>query len=167
MLLENKIKLNRVCPICSSNYAYKIYELKASKDEKEKVLSKSNIVLCDNCNFIFDDSSYTQKDYDEHYQFGETFATNSAGSGGSRDTDIQRYDFQIDKIVKHLKDKNANILDIGCAKGGLLKRFIDRGYKNIYAIEPEKSCVDILRKDNIDAKLGSIFDINIAIRLAV
>ncbi|MEI0557265.1 class I SAM-dependent methyltransferase [Brachyspira intermedia] len=153
------MKLSRICPICGSENYEMLYELKLAKSNKEKILENSYIVFCNKCGFIFDNNDYTQNDYNEHYSSIKTSSTASAGTGGNRITDIQRYDFQIDIIEKFIQNKDIDILDIGCAKGGLLNRFRERGYNKIYGIEPEVNCHSILHEKNIVSNIGTIFDI--------
>lgn len=155
------MKLKRICPICDCDDGEKLYELKLAKDDKEKVIEKSLIVSCNKCGFVFESNDYTQKDYDEHYKSLKSFSTAmSSGTGGMSEEDLNRYDFQIDKIKEFINDKNVDILDIGCAKGGLLRRFKYHGYDNVYGIEPEENCINILKENNINAEIGSIFDIH-------
>ena len=154
------MKLKRICPICDCNEGEKLYELKLAKDSREKVLEKSLIVACNNCGFVFESNNYTQKDYDEHYKSIKSFFVNtSGGTGGESEDDLKRYDFQIDKILKFINYKSIDILDIGCAKGGLLRRFKYHGYNNVYGIDPSEDCVKFLNENNIYAETGSIFEI--------
>ena len=157
------MKLERVCPICDCNEGEELYKLKLAKDDKEKVIGESLIVACNNCGFVFDSNDYTQKDYDEYYKSTTLYSSdvNSvSGSGANNKEDLEHYDFQIDKIKKFISHKDIDILDIGCAKGGLLKRFKYYGYNNLYGLEPAESCINSLKKNNINAKVGSIFDIH-------
>ena len=151
------MKLKRICPICDSNDGDILYEGKRAIDKREKVLSNFNIVACSKCGFIFEDSNYTQKDYDEHYKSLKS-QSSSVGRGGVSKFDIDRYDFQIKQIENFLENKDASILDIGCGYGGLLLRLEEKGYKNIYGIEIEENCCRILEKNNIQYSLGTVFD---------
>lgn len=40
--------------------------------------------------------------------------------------------FKINKIQQYVADKEAKILDTGCAGGGVISRLYDLGYKNLY-----------------------------------
>lgn len=154
------IKLRRLCPICSFDEAESLYNIKYAKDKKEKIPNSSIIAACLNCGFIFDDTDFTQKEYNEHYSQCFTYSTNAAGSGGTSSSDIIRYDKQIERIGKFIKNKNSHIIDVGCAKGGLLRRFKEMGYKNLYGVDPGSSFLDILKVNGINATVGNALSLN-------
>lgn len=53
---------------------------------------------------------------------------------------IKTYLKALNPILKNLP-KNANILEIGCGNGFLLKALKDLGFKNVYGLEPSKDAV--------------------------
>jgi hypothetical protein len=57
-----------------------------------------------------------------------------------------------------LPDREARILDIGCANGTLLKSFKELGYKNLMGIDPSPTCVENVRRSGIDAHSGTLSD---------
>ena len=48
---------------------------------------------------------------------------------------MKRSDVLSKVIQKKIKDKKIKILDFGCNKGGLLKKFSKLGYKNLYGYD--------------------------------
>ena len=59
-----------------------------------------------------------------------------------------------------MPDKNARIIDIGCANGGLLKEIQSLGYRNLLGVDPSEMCVERTRTQlGISAMIGSLSNI--------
>ena len=154
------MKLERVCPICNCNDAEKLYEINFAKSKNEFIPEYYDIVSCYNCGFIFNNTKWTQRDYDKYYSETSKYSNNfTLGAGGLSDLDLKRYNDIIDRIEKFI-NKESSILDIGCAKGGLLRTFKDRGYNNLYGIEPSEDAINYLKTFGIDGKCLSLFNAN-------
>ncbi len=54
-----------------------------------------------------------------------------------RDAMLKRSKFQ-----ELIPDKQKNILDIGCGSGPFIKYFYQKGYRNLYGIDPEKELLE-------------------------
>ena len=153
------MKLERICPICNCEKGENLYDINFAKYDGEYIPEHYNIVACENCGFIFNNTEWTQKDYDKYYISTSKYSNNfTIGAGGLSDLDRKRYNGIIDKIEKII-NKDSSIVDIGCAKGGLLRIFQERGYNNLYGIEPSQEAIDNLKNYNIEGYNSSIFDI--------
>jgi SAM-dependent methyltransferase len=58
-----------------------------------------------------------------------------------------------------MRDKDAQIIDIGCANGGLLKSLKDLGYNNLVGVDPSISCVENVKDQGIEATVGTLSNI--------
>ena len=154
------MKLERICPICNCNDAEKLYEINFAKSKNEFIPEYYDIVSCYNCGFIFNNTKWTQRDYDKYYSETSKYSNNfTLGAGGLSDLDLKRYNDIIGRIEKFI-NKESSILDIGCAKGGLLRTFKDRGYNNLYGIESSEDAINYLKTFGIDGKCLSLFNAN-------
>lgn len=154
------MKLKRICPICNCNDGEKLYEINFAKSKNEFIAEHYDIVSCYKCGFIFNDTEWTQNDYDKYYSETSKYANNfTSGAGGLSDLDLKRYNDVIDRIELFI-NKKSSILDIGCAKGGLLRTFKYRGYNNLYGIEPSEDAINHLKTFGIDGKCLSLFEAN-------
>ena len=153
------MKLDRICPICNCEKGESLYEINFAKADDEYIPEHYDIVACENCGFIFNNTKWTQKDYDKYYAESKKYSSNFlAGSGGLSELDKIRYNNIIDRLERII-DKDSSIVDIGCAKGGLLRTLKDRGYNNLYGIESSNEAIANLKKYSIDGMSCSIFDI--------
>ena len=153
------MKLLRKCPICNCNEGEKLYEMNFAKSQEEIIPKHYDIVACNNCGFIFNNTNWKQKDYDKYYSETTKYSNNfTSGAGGISQNDLKKYNYVIGKI-KNIINKDSSIIDIGCAKGGLLQTLKNRGYNNLYGIEASNDAIKNLKKYNIDGKSISIFNI--------
>ena len=123
--------LKRTCPICDCNDGKKLYEINFAKAKSEFIPEHYDIVYCANCGFVFSDSEWTQKDYDRYYSTTQKYLyMYSDKHGGVSEHETKKYNEQIDRIEKYIS-KDANILEIGCGKGGLLMNLKKRDRKSV------------------------------------
>ena len=154
------MKLKRICPICNCDDGEKLYEINFAKSKNEFIAEHYDIVSCYNCGFIFNNTEWTQRDYDKYYSETSKYTNNfTSGAGGLSDLDLKRYNDVINRIEQFI-NKKSSILDIGCAKGGLLRTFKDRGYNNLYGVEPSEEAINYLKTFGIDGKCLSLFEAN-------
>ncbi|MEI0537724.1 class I SAM-dependent methyltransferase [Brachyspira pulli] len=151
--------LQRICPICGSKEAEILYEINFAKAKEEFIPEHYDIVACNDCGFIFNNTNWVQEDYDKYYSDTTKYSSSfTSGAGGLSELDKIRYNGIIDRIEKFI-NKDSSIVDIGCAKGGLLRTFQDRGHNNLYGIEASHDAIKKLNQYNIDGKDYSIFDL--------
>ncbi|MEI0703061.1 class I SAM-dependent methyltransferase, partial [Brachyspira intermedia] len=151
--------LQRICPICGCKEAEILYEINFAKAKEEFIPEHYDIVACNDCGFIFNNTTWIQEDYDKYYSDTTKYSSAfTSGAGGLSELDKIRYNDIIDRIEKFIS-KDSSIVDIGCAKGGLLRTFQDRGYNNLYGIEASHDAIENLKQYNIEGKDSSIFDI--------
>lgn len=125
-------------------------------------------VSCNGCGFVF---TNPQLDEDENKAFYELLYRaffHGADESININNYIQNQLLKGEKIYSNLKkyefweNKNIKIFDIGCSAGGILKFFKEKGFKNIFGIEPHKELVKYAVNDlGLDVKQGFIEDLEI------
>ncbi|QMU28964.1 class I SAM-dependent methyltransferase [Adhaeribacter radiodurans] len=155
------VELKRPCPVCQSQTGNFLYHQDFILFDGHPLSQGYDLVYCDNCYFTFADTTVTQADYDEYYTNLSRYQDNKTSTGGGENAlDAKRLDDTVADIVKKLTSKNARILDIGCANGGLLKRFKDLGYTNLVGIDPSPVCAENTKKlTGLEAHAASLFHI--------
>ena len=59
--------LQRICPICGCKEAEILYEINFAKAKEEFIPEHYDIVACNDCGFIFNNTTWIQEDYDKYY----------------------------------------------------------------------------------------------------
>lgn len=150
----------RVCPICANksgellhNQSFQLYEGFCLPDAYD-------VVCCKKCGFVYADTPATQKDYNDFYGNFSKYENSISPGGRINPCDLDKYERMTRDLGKLLKDKNASILDIGCAKGGLLSTLKIHGFNNLTGLDPSLSCVNQVKSQGINALLGGLFEEN-------
>jgi SAM-dependent methyltransferase len=72
--------------------------------------------------------------------------TYAHADGAESPFDFKRFEAIADQLEPHLPSKEARILDIGCATGGLLAVLKGRGYTHVVGSDPSPACADAARR---------------------
>jgi len=116
-----------------------------------------DVVVCSDCGTVFADTPATQDDYDRYYATCSIYQDASVSSGGgTADWDARRLAASAALIAKVLPSKDARILDIGCANGGLLAALRAIGFDNVAGVDPSPVCVENTRAKGIEAYRGEL-----------
>jgi SAM-dependent methyltransferase len=153
--------MNRLCPICFSSDREDLY-VQSFDTEGIFLMKGYNVVVCGKCGLAFANNIPSQKSFDRYYKIMSKYEFNYK-DGIVSDDYIKHFSGIVNFISPFLKDKEAKILDIGCATGGLLSVFKLKGYKNLMGIDPSPSCVSAVGKlYGINASINNItnFDSN-------
>lgn len=154
----NNKELFRVCPICGHDIGEILYNQKFSLSIENPLPSSYDVVCCNNCGFVFADSSATQKEYDKYYKNLSKYEDEITASGtGIADYDAKRLLQTVQEIEKFLPDKSAKILDVGAANGGLLLALKRAGYNCLTGLDPSLACVRKMQSSGLKSVVGGIF----------
>lgn len=153
------MQLTRKCPLCSSPTGSVLHTQQFIIENDNPLDPHINIVTCDYCQFIFSDSRSIQKDYNNYYARISSYDNEELGFGNALHTwDKDR----LQEVVNLFADKNLNlnILDIGSATGGLLQLFEEKGFKNLFGLDPSNRCIDKItsKASSIKAFQGNLSD---------
>jgi 2-polyprenyl-3-methyl-5-hydroxy-6-metoxy-1,4-benzoquinol methylase len=117
------------------------------------------VVCCRNCGFVYADTVVDQKKFDAFYADCSKYEDLSTGTGGGLTPwDQQRLADSAQEIAKWVA-KDARVLDIGCANGGLLAELRKLGFSRLTGIDPSPACVRNTAALGIDARKGSFADV--------
>ncbi len=104
-----------------------------------------DVVVCGNCGAGFADGIPTQAGLDRYYAERSKYIYAHAG-GEESPYDFKRFELIAGQLEPHLPSKEACILDIGCATGGLLAVLKRRGYANVVGSDPSPACAEAARR---------------------
>lgn len=100
-------------------------------------------------------------DIEESMSIDEYYRKMSRYEGGNFRQSLGLWEqYLIDvEMVNEMVPKNAYILDVGCAFGGLLNEFKKAGYQNLYGVEPSKrNCDHAVKEYGINVYEGNLGD---------
>ena len=118
------------------------------------------VVCCDTCGFIYADTAAKQADYDRFYAELSGYESAVSSGMGLSPHDRARLEGTAATVADALPSREARILDFGCGGGGLLRALQERGFTNLYGIDPSPACAEQVRAaTGLPAQAGSIFAI--------
>lgn len=115
-----------------------------------------DVVACKKCGLVFADNIPSQAEFNNYYEILSKYEFNYKEGLVNQDY-IKHFSKITGFIIRHLKNKEAVILDIGCSTGGLLSILKSKGYTNLLGIDPSPSCVKTVNKlYRINASVNNI-----------
>ena len=136
--------MKRPCPVCGSVgsrralYRQRFVDGGALGDGYE-------VMVCEECGAGFADGIPTQAELDRYY--AERSKYEYAGSGGEESPyDFHRFKEIVGQVMPFVPARDAAILDVGCATGGLLACFAREGYTQLLGSDPSPACGVAARK---------------------
>ena len=135
-----------------------LHNQKFSLPDKHVLPKAYDVVACTVCGFVYADTTAFQADYDHYYEQFSKYEDNAVSTGGgTTEWDARRLEETAADLAGFIPDRNAAILDVGCANGGLLKALRNRGYDNLLGLDPSRSCVAHVQNQGIQAVIGGLF----------
>jgi len=160
----------RKCPVCDREEVEFVHKVQYALFDNHPMTGGYNVVQCEKCLFIYADTHVTQEELDIYYKDLSKYEDKNIGTGGGYSkNDKDRLSKTAEFISSYLPDKNARIIDVGCANGGLLKELKTLGFTKLVGLDPSSTCVEITKNEvgceayqmslfNIDESLGK-FDL--------
>lgn len=142
----------RPCPICDGTERQMLHRQRFF----EGILGDGyDVVVCNHCGAGFADGIPLQLELDRYYAEQSKY-TSALTRGAESEHDLRRFEILVEHISPYLP-KDASILDIGCATGGLLSVFKRRGYQNLLGADPSPVCAEAaLRLHDITVRTVTI-----------
>lgn len=149
----------RNCPICECKNVEVLHTQRFVLPQGHPLPKEYDVVYCENCSFAYADTPARQVDYDRYYADFSKYEDNQTGTGGGESQqDAERLQKTAECIAEFIIDKNAHILDIGCANGGLLKYLQQLGYLCLFGLDPSPTCAENTAKlPGVKSFVGSLF----------
>lgn len=147
----------RPCPICEEGRVSALQTMHFILPDEHPLTDQYDVVACRSCGFVYADTASAQADYDRYYADSSKYTDARTSTGaGEQAWDNRRLEDTARTIAAHV-GRDAQIVDIGCANGGLLRWLGRLGYERRLGIDPSPSCVSAARQGGADAIEGSLF----------
>ena len=145
----------RPCPVCGGLEREVLHQQRFY----EGVLGDGyDVVVCNHCGAGFADGIPEQAELDRYYAEQSRY-TYAASGGKESEYDIRRFEGIVDQVAPYIS-KDARILDVGCATGGLLSVFKRRGYTNVVGADPSPACAEAAKRlYDIEVRTSTVFEL--------
>lgn len=152
----------RLCRLCSHHSCKVLHTQRFVSPQGYPLPSGYDVVCCEKCGFVYADTAASQEDCDGFYAECSKYEDNATATGGGGTAcDAERLHQTATCLADFLPDKEARILDIGCANGGLLRALKDLEYKNLAGMDPSPTCVrNTVEYVGVQAFVGSLSSID-------
>lgn len=141
---------NRKCPICSNDHGRVLRKIDMKIPKEYRLPDSYNVVMCENCGFLYADTSASMEDYDWYYTHCNFYGDDS------KDDNSLRFELTknlLDEYVEH----EAAILEMGAGNGRFSIALKNHGYLYVTGTDPSKESVERLRAAGIDSYVFNIY----------
>ncbi len=150
-------KLLRPCPVCEGQRGDVLHHQKFAVLDGYPLPDEYDVVICATCGMVYADTPASQADYDRFYATCSIYEQPAgAQTGATPPEDIARLEQTGALFADHIPSKEARILDVGCANGGLLQVLGRLGFHNLVGVDPSPVCVENTRKSGCQAYRGEL-----------
>jgi SAM-dependent methyltransferase len=132
----------RPCPACAAGRAVLVHRLALCTPDGHPLGTGYDVVSCDDCGTGFADVPDGQAYYDAYYADSAKYAGEAAadrpdaGLVAESPHTAARMAGIADRLRTVIRDRNARILDVGCANGSLLAALRRIGYTDLVGLDP-------------------------------
>jgi len=131
----------RACPVCASVDGELLTAMRFVLPDDHLLPNHYDVVNCARCGMAYATPLPAQTVYDAYYRDLSKYADALTGtSGGIREWDERRLARTAGIIAEFVDDTTDHIVDIGCGRGGLLRRLQLLGYEKLTGVDPSHAC---------------------------
>jgi len=156
----------RRCPITGDREVMILHHQRFLLADGNPLPSEYDVVWSRRAGFAYADTPLGQSGYDRYYtEFSKYEDSSVSTGGGETPSDAERLAHTADDIACVVGDRNASVLDIGCANGGLLVALRKLGFSSVAGIDPSPACVRTVRtRHGIPAEAGGLFELPVRVK---
>lgn len=148
----------RPCPVCGDNDSELLFRQSFQKLDAIGLLDGYDVVACRNCGMVFADHIPSQSTFDDYYRELSKYAYEHR-SGKESPEDEWRLRQVAKTIASFIPNRDARILEVGCANGRLLSFLKEAGYTKVFGLDPAPDCAESARKlYGVEVHTGSLFN---------
>jgi len=148
---------SRHCPSCLGVPAEVLHHQEFDLIEGHPLAGGYDVVVCEACGFVYADTATTQEDYNDFYQQMSKYSDPATGTGsGNLGWDAERLHETAAIVARFLASSDARILDLGCARGGLLSCLRELGFNHSIGVDPSLACVREVNARGLKGMQGDV-----------
>ena len=151
----------RGCPICEGKTCEVLHTQRFVLPEGHPLADGYDVVCCRGCGYVYADTAVTQQEYDIFYRkYSKYEDAKTSTGGGDSPWDARRLRGVAVAVADFVGSRDARILDVGCANGGLLRALKELGFHDLTGLDPSPACAENTRRvGGVRAEVGSLADL--------
>lgn len=131
----------RPCPLCAERNAEVLHHQPFVLPAGHPLDGGYDVVSCLACGVVYADTAVPQETYDRYYAELSKYEDSATGTGGGDQAwDEARLTELAATLARYLPAWEAKVVDVGCAKGGLLRSLSALGFHRLYGVDPSPRC---------------------------
>jgi len=128
----------RSCAVCGSDDKKVLFQQRFST---VLLVRGYNVVVCESCGFGYADEIPEQEAFDSYYRDLSKYEYEHR-DGKESQQDEARFLEIAEVLTKFIPARQSRILDIGCSTGRLLALLKERGFQNVWGLDPSPGCAE-------------------------
>jgi SAM-dependent methyltransferase len=132
----------RSCAICGSNTKKPLFQQRFSTI---LLVQGYTVAVCGNCGFAYADDIPEQEAFDAYYRDLSKYEYEQR-EGKESEHDDARFREMAELLSRWIPAPHSRILDIGCSTGRLLSLLKERGFSNVWGLDPSPGCAEAARR---------------------
>jgi SAM-dependent methyltransferase len=136
---------HRGCPICGGDEPRVVFRQDFAIVEHATPVSGYDVVVCNRCGGAYADGIPDQVAFDRYYREMSKYEY-AQRDGAESDYDRRRLEHIASIVAPHISSPDAHVLDVGCASGRLLASIRERGFANVFGLDPSPACAATARR---------------------
>lgn len=153
--------LPRVCPVCDSGEKEILFDQSFSKLSEGGLTAGYKVAVCSKCGFGYADQIPDQATFDRYYAEMSKYEYDQR-AGQESSSDLERFVDIAEEIRPFIPHPESRILDLGCSTGRLLSILRDRGFSQVFGLDPSPACSRHARElYNVPVFTGSLAQNNL------
>lgn len=145
----------RPCPSCDGKLFDLLFTQAFASIAGAGIVDGYDVVACAACRMVYASEIPSQAEMHTYYATQSKYEYPQR-AGAPSEWDQKRFRQVADSFENLMPDREAAILDVGCATGGLIEELMRRGYSEVTGLDPSPACVAAATARGLDVLQGSV-----------
>ena len=141
----------RNCPVCGGRQSKAIKQIRMKIPSDYRLPETYGVAACENCGFVYADTSASKEDYDWYYAHCNFYGDDS------KDDNSERYEMT-EELLERFFQKDSKLLELGAGNGRFEVALKRNGYTDVTGTDPSAESVARLLNEGSRAYAASIYD---------
>jgi SAM-dependent methyltransferase len=131
--------------VCGTDDPRVVFRQEFAAVEQATPVTGYDVAVCRSCGGAYADRIPDQTAFDRYYRDMSKYEY-AQRDGAESDYDRRRLELIAGIVASHIPFAAARVLDVGCASGRLLASIRERGFPNVFGLDPSPACAATARR---------------------